>query len=148
WGAVADANLLDRLGLKLGDSLPVGDAPYELRAPTTREPDRGTGVFFLRPRLMVADASLVTTGLGRPGSLIYHVYRVKLPAGTDANAWRKQLAEKFPDEVWRVRGLDDAGAGVRRFVDRTGMFLVFVGLAALLVGGVGVGNAVRSYLQG
>jgi putative ABC transport system permease protein len=147
WGAVADANLLDRLGLKLGDSLRVGDATYELRATITREPDRGTGVFILGPRLMVADASLATTGLVQPGSLIYHVYRVKLRAGTDAAAWRKQLAAKFPDAVWRVRGLDDAGAGVRRFVDRTGMFLVFVGLAALLVGGVGVGNAVRSYLQ-
>src|SRR5262245_9709274 len=148
WGAAADANLLDRLGLKLGDSIRVGEATYELRATITREPDRGTGVFILGPRLMVADASLATTGLVQPGSLIYHVYRVRLPEGADANAWRRELAAKFPDAVWRVRGLDDAGAGVRRFIDRTGMFLVFVGLAALLVGGVGVGNAVRSYLQG
>src|SRR5258708_3987534 len=35
-----------------------------------------------------------------------------------------------------------------RWVDRIAMFLTLVGLTALLVGGVGVANAVRSYLAG
>ena len=83
---------------------------------------------------MVADASLEATGLVQPGSLIYHAYRIRLPAGTDAAAWRDDLKSRFPDAVWRVRGLSDAGAGVRRFINRTAMFLTLVGLAALLVG--------------
>ncbi len=37
---------------------------------------------------------------------------------------------------------------IKRFVDRVAMFLTLVGLTALVVGGVGVGNAVRSYLDG
>ena len=35
-----------------------------------------------------------------------------------------------------------------RFLERIGQYLTLVGLTALLVGGVGVGNAVRSYLDG
>ncbi len=147
WGAVADPNLLERLGLEVGDRIRVGDAEYEIRAGILREPDRGAGVFILGPRLMVADASLEGTGLVQPGSLIYHAYRIKLPAGADAGAWRDELKARFPDAAWRVRGLNDAAAGVRRFVNRTAMFLTLVGLAALLVGGVGVGTAVRSYLE-
>jgi putative ABC transport system permease protein len=147
WGAVADPNLRERLGLEIGDRIRVGEAEYELRADLVREPDRGTGVFILGPRLMVADASLEATGLVQPGSLIYHAYRIRLPAGTDAAAWRDDLKSRFPDAVWRVRGLSDAGAGVRRFINRTAMFLTLVGLAALLVGGVGVSTAVRSYLD-
>jgi len=148
WGAVVDPNLLERLNLRIGDSIHVGDGDFEIRASIAREPDRGAGVFILGPRLMVADASLGSTGLLQPGSLVYHVYRLKLPPGTDASAWRDALKVKFPAAVWRVRGLDDAAAGVSNFIDRTAMFLTFVGLAALLVGGVGVGTAVRSYLQG
>jgi putative ABC transport system permease protein len=148
WGAVADPNLLDRLGLEVGDRIRVGDADYEIRARLLREPDRGAGIFILGPRLMVADASLPATGLLQPGSLVYHVYRLKLAEGTDPDAWRAVLKEKFPNAVWRIRGLRDAAAGVRRFVDRTAMFLSLVALAALLVGGVGVGTAVRSYLDG
>ena len=147
WGAVADPNLLQRLGIGIGDRVRVGDEEYEIRAGLMREPDRGTGVFILGPRLMVADASLESTGLVQPGSLIYHGYRIKLPPGVNADAWRADLKARFPEAVWRVRGLSDAAAGVRRFVNRTSMFLTLVGLAALLVGGVGVSTAVRSYLE-
>jgi len=147
WGAVADPNLLERLGLALGDRIRVGDGAYEIRASLTREPDRGAGVFILGPRLMVADASLESTGLIQPGSLVYHSYRIGLAAGLDADAWRSDLKARFPEAAWRVRGLSDAATGVRRFVDRTAMFLTLVGLAALLVGGVGVSTAVRSYLD-
>src|SRR5215470_7450096 len=148
WGAAVDPNLLERLGLKVGDSLRVGDAAYQIRATIAREPDRGAGIFILGPRLLVADASLAATGLVQPGSLVYYVYRIRLPAGANAAAWIEQLKTRFPDAVWRIRGLDAAAAGIRQFIDRTAMFLTLVGLAALLVGGVGVGTAVRSYLQG
>ena len=37
---------------------------------------------------------------------------------------------------------------MQRFVDRMGSFLILVGLAGLAVGGVGIGAAVRSYLDG
>ena len=148
WGAAADSNLIERLGLKIGDELRVGDATYELRAAITREPDRGSGIFILGPRLMVADGSLDATGLVQPGSLIYHLYRVKLPSGASATDWLAALKQRFPNGVWRIRELEDAAAGTRTFIERTGLYLILVGLAALLVGGVGVGNAVRSYLQG
>src|SRR6185312_13006126 len=52
-----------------------------------------------------------------------------------------------PDTPWRVRGVEDAATGVKNFIDRTRMFLNLVGLSALLIGGLGVGNAVRVYLE-
>ncbi|MGH6932273.1 MAG: ABC transporter permease [Dongiaceae bacterium] len=148
WGAVADRNLMERLDLKIGDQIVVGDGRFELRAAIAREPDRGAGIFILGPRLMIAEGGLASTGLMQPGSLIYHVYRLRLPDGGDGPRWVKQLSQRFPKSVWRVRQLDDAAAGVKRFVDQTALYLSLVGLAALLVGGVGVGNAVRAYLDG
>ena len=131
WGAAVDPNLLERLGLKVGDSLRVGDADFQIRATILREPDRGAGIFILGPRLLVADGSLAATGLVQQGSLVYYVYRIRLPANTNAAAWIDQLKAQFPDAVWRIRGLDDAAAGIRQFIDRTAMFLVLVGLRAI-----------------
>jgi putative ABC transport system permease protein len=148
WGAVADANLLARLGLKVGDTIAVGDGSFEIRAAIVREPDRGAGIFILGPRLMIADGALESTGLVQPGSLIYHLYRLRLPDGGDGKSWVERLRARFPEAIWRIRQLDDAAAGIRRFVDNTALYLTLVGLAALLVGGVGVGNAVRAYLDG
>ncbi len=152
WGAVADQALLDRLDLALGDSLRIGALDYELRAVIDTEPDRGGGVFALGPRVMVAQPSLAATGLVQPGSLIYSHYRLRLPAeagaASDPRAVRADLDAAFPESGWRIRGLDDAAPGVKRFIGRLSMFLTLVGLSALLVGGVGVGNAVRAYLEG
>jgi putative ABC transport system permease protein len=148
WGAVADAEVLDRLGVKLGDWIEVGKLAYELRAVISREPDRGAGAFLLGPRLMVAKESLPETGLIQPGSLIYHLYRIAYRPGLDDKSFRADLDRRFPDAGWRIRGLEDASPGVKRFIDRTALFLTLVGLSALLIGGVGVGNAVRAYLEG
>jgi putative ABC transport system permease protein len=148
WGAVADREVLERLGLKPGDRLKVGAAQFQIRATVAREPDRGADAFLLGPRLMVGAASLADTGLVEPGSLIYRLYRIAYAPGLDAKAWLADLKQRFPDAGWRIRELSEAAPGVKRFVDRTTLFLTLVGLSALLVGGVGVGNAVGAYLEG
>src|SRR6185369_1225191 len=80
YGAVAEAALIQRLGLKVGDTLQLGEARFQLRAVIDSEPDRGSQVFNLGPRLMISGAALPDTKLVQPGSLVYHVYRIKLPA--------------------------------------------------------------------
>ena len=42
----------------------------------------------------------------------------------------------------------DGAPGTRRFIERLGQFLTLVGLTALIVAGIGVGNGVASYLDG
>lgn len=148
WGAVADADMLDRLGLKLGDRIRVGEAIYQLRATITREPDRGAAAFILGPRLMVGRASLAATNLIQPGSIVYYHYRLKLPPTLDSRAWLGQLMRRFPDAGWRTRSFYNAVPRLQEFLDRIALYLTLIGLTALLVGGLGIGNAVKAYLDG
>lgn len=148
WGAVADATLPDRLGIGIGDSFRLGEATLQLRGTIAREPDRIASVASFGPRLMIAEGALPATGLVQPGSLVHYHTRVLLPAGADAAVWREVTQAAFPQAGWLIRGAGDAAPGVERFVERLGMFLGFAGLTALLVGGIGVANAVRSYLNG
>ncbi|MEX0809385.1 MAG: FtsX-like permease family protein [Dongiaceae bacterium] len=148
WGAVAERALVDRLGLAIGQSVSIGTVEYELRGVIEREPDRGASVFILGPRLMIANASLEETGLVQEGSLIQYHYRLALPPGTDPVGVVEASKANFPDALWRVRGLDEAAPSIQRFIDRTATYLTLVGLSTLLVGGVGVGNAVRAWLDG
>ena len=146
WGAVADANLLTRLGLKLGARVRVGAATFELRARVATEPDRIASLFSFGPRLLVARDSLADTGLVQPGSQIRYHSRVLLAPGAAIESWKARLADAFPDAGWRVRDAHDAAPGVKRFMDRLNLFLSFVGLTVLLVGGIGVTGAVASFL--
>lgn len=148
WGAAVDQTLLDRLGLATGDRFRVGDAIFQVTAVIMREPDRGGDVFSLGPRVLVADGSLAATGLIRPGSLVRYHARIRLPADTLPGPWIEQLKQQFPKTGWRIRSRDNGAPGIRRFIERIGVFLALVGLSTLVVGGVGVGNGVKSYLAG
>lgn len=148
WGAVAEANLLERLGLKIGGRLRVGEAELEIRAVIAKEPDRVATALSFGPRLMTARDAVAATGLIQPGSLVRYTVRLALEPGRGAAEAKAVLARRFPDAAWQMRDVSDAAPGVGRFLDTLSSFLTLVGLTALLVGGIGVANAVKAYLDG
>ncbi|MDP6603080.1 MAG: ABC transporter permease [Rhodospirillales bacterium] len=148
WGALAERSLLTKLGIGIGDTVRLGEATFAVRGTIAREPDRVASVFSLGPRLLIRAEALPATGLVQPGSHIHYRTRVALAPGVDGGAWIEDLERAFPQAGWQIRTIDDAVPGVRRFIERMTLFLTFVGLTALLVGGIGVANAVGSYLDG
>jgi putative ABC transport system permease protein len=147
WGAVIDDTLLRRLDLSLGDRIRIGDADYELRDAIVHEPDRGLSGIEAGPRVMVAEASLAATDLIQPGSLIRFGYHLALDEGQRVASFIERLEAAFPDAGWRIRDVRNPDPSAARIIGRLAMYLTLIGLAALLVGGVGVGNAVRAFLE-
>ncbi|MBK8907480.1 MAG: FtsX-like permease family protein [Rhodospirillales bacterium] len=148
WGALVDPPLLGKLGVAVGDRIRLGEATLQVRGAVVREPDRVASVISFGPRLMIAAEALAATGLVQPGSIVRYETRAVLPPGASVKDWTAAINGRFPTAGWRVRDTDGAAPGVRRFVNRLGMFLSFAGMAALLIGGLGVANAVRQYLDG
>ena len=146
YGIVVDKSLLIRLGVSTGDRVALGETEFRIGAVLETEPDRATRGIQLGPRAMVSLAGLQEAALLRPGSLAHFLYRVILPPETGAELFKTRLSEAFPDAAWRVRDPARAAPGLQRFIERMTMFLTLVGLSALLIGGVGVGNAVHAFL--
>ena len=149
WGALVDRALAERLALEEGDSLAIGGITLEVRGTIEREPDRAGsgGPFGFWPRVLVSLDALAASDLVREGSLVYHQYALRLAGDASLDAVRAMLGERFADTGWQMRTYEDAAPGIQRMVERLGSFLSLVGLTALLVGGVGVGNAVRAWLD-
>ena len=149
WGALVDPALVERLDLEEGDALAIGGIALEVRGTIEREPDRAGsgGPFGFWPRVLVSFDALAASELLREGSLVYHQYALRLAEGVRADAVQAEIGETLRDAGWQVRTFEDAAPQVRRMVERLGSFLSLVGLTALLVGGVGVGNAVRAWLD-
>jgi putative ABC transport system permease protein len=148
FGAVVAPGLLARLKLKIGDPIRVGDATFVTRATLGHEPDAATAGFEFGPRVIVATPALAETGLLAPGALVSYSYRLRLPPKADTASWVAAVKRAFPDAGWRIREFGNAAPSLQRLLDRVTVFMTLVGLTALLVGGVGVGNAVRGYLGG
>jgi len=79
FGAAADATLLARLDLKIGDRVSVGSASFQIRSVVAAEPDKLAGGVGFGPRFLVSEAGLRATELLQPGSLVRWIYRAKLP---------------------------------------------------------------------
>jgi len=139
--------LADRLSLRVGDSLRIGNASLRIIGFIAEEPDRVGQGFTLGSTALVDRAGLEATGLVQPGSLYTSAYRIKLPPGADVVATSKQLTERFRNEGFQVQDRSNGAPGTRRFIERLGQFLTLVGLTALVVAGIGVGNGVTSYLD-
>ncbi|WP_269585096.1 ABC transporter permease [Roseibium sp. Sym1] len=150
WGAVADPALLARLDLNVGDTVSLGRGTVRITDTIAAEPDKLAGGMEFGPRLMVSDAALPETGLVQPGSLVRWHYRVRLDPAPRLEALERIVEEARtaqPDAGWRIRSRANASPGLQRSIDRFAQFLTLVGLTALVVGGVGVANAIRAYLE-
>ena len=144
-GVVVDGGALDRLGIAIGDTLQIGNADFAVRATLGSLPDQAAQGFQLGLPAIVADSTLEPAGLNQQGVLSRFSYKVLL-GERDAATALDNLDTAYPDAEWDLREPEDAAANLKRFFDLFARFLTLVGLSSLLVGGVGVSNAISAYI--
>jgi putative ABC transport system permease protein len=151
-GAAIERILLDRLGLKVGDQLSLGKIQVPIRATIEAEPDKLTDRLTVGPRVFVSLDTLSSTGLIEPGSLVTWRYALKLDGGVGQSDralvnFTQSAKQALPEGGFTIRDRRDPSPQVSRTLERLRQFLTLVGLTALLVGGVGVANAVATYID-
>ncbi|NRQ16142.1 ABC transporter permease [Ensifer sesbaniae] len=147
FGAIVAPLLLDRLGVQMGDEILLGNAKIRITGTILREPDALSDGFGFAPRLMISAEALAASGLVQTGSLVEHSYKVKVADPAQLPAIRADAEKRFPAAGWSIRTSANAAPSLTANITRFSQFLTLVGLTALIVGGVGVANAVRAYLD-
>ncbi len=149
YGAAVDPGLLTRLELAPGARLTIGSATIELSAALKSEPDKLASGIAFGPRIIMSEAALRATGLLQPGSLVRWNYQLKLPQESESATAAVAAASRaqLPEAGWEIRTRSNASPALERSVERFTQYLTLVGLTALLIGGVGVANAVKSHLD-
>ncbi len=153
-GAAVDPILLERLKLAVGDSLSLGNATIPIRAVIKEEPDRLSNRLTFGPRVLISQATLATTGLAKPGSLVRWRYSLSFKgksddaiAVADFKAFRARLKADLAQSGFMIKDRRNPAPRVARTLERLRQFLTLIGLTALLVGGVGVANAVATFID-
>jgi len=151
WGALVEKELLTRLHTHLGDWIQVGQQKFRVNGIISKEPDRvGNLHFSLAPRMMISGMAFDSTGLNTLGSQVYYDYKMVTPYVHnlgDIKAVEKRISEQFPHANWKGRDCFSASPQMEQMVNRLTLFLTLIGLTTLLIGGVGISNAVRSFLE-
>lgn len=150
-GAAVEPILLERLGLKVGDSIEIGKAKINIRATIMKEPEGLADRLTYGPRIIVSLDTLQNTGLIQPGALVRWRYALALAGGEHDHdsllRAREELKHALADAGFTIADRRDPSPQVRKTLDRLRQFLTLIGLAALIVGGVGIANAVAHYVD-
>jgi putative ABC transport system permease protein len=145
--AWVDAPLLESLGLKMGDTLLLGDASFRISTVIVIEPDRGAGFMNFAPRVMINRSDVDATKLIQPASRL--TYRMAV-AGTDAQVkrfvdWADAEIRNRSVRGLRVESLEGGRPEMRQTLDRAEKFLNLVALLAALLSAVAVALAARGF---
>jgi len=151
-GAAVDPVLMERLGLKVGDSIVLGSETLPISATIESVPDGIADRLTYGPRVLISLATLEKSQLVKPGTLIRWRYALKLDDKRSARAdeletLRAKIASELPEAGFTIADRRDPSPRVSRTLERLRQFLTLIGLTALLVGGVGVANAVATFID-
>ncbi len=140
----ADARLIQRLGLQLGDEMGIGALHLRLAAEVVRDVDQSVGFANFAPRVILNADDLPASGLVQEGSRIR--YRLLLAGEAqqvaDLRSWlqgRLTSGEKLED----VR---DARPEIRSALERAEHFLGLAALTAVVLAGVALALAARHFI--
>jgi putative ABC transport system permease protein len=142
-----DASLLEALGLKMGDTLLLGDAGLRIARVITLEPDRGAGFMSFAPRVMLNQADVPRTRLVQPASRVS--YRFAVAGDTIAvkrfSDWADATLKKGEVRGIRLDSFESGRPEMRQTLDRAEKFLNLVALLAALLSAVAVALAARGF---
>ncbi|HWW77912.1 MAG TPA: FtsX-like permease family protein [Pyrinomonadaceae bacterium] len=144
-GAVVAPLLLERLSLRVGDRVKIGEREFEIRGVTTQEPGSGGG-FRLGPRVFVSLSDLESAGLTGFGSRARRKLLFRTPEGRQAelvNALRKEVG----NNVVNVRSYRDSAENLSDQFTRAENYLSLTGLVVLVLGGIGVSSVTRVFVE-
>jgi putative ABC transport system permease protein len=150
--AAVDPILLERLRVRIGDRVRIGELEVEVAAAIAEEPDGIIDRLTYGPRVLVSLETMQKTGLMQPGALIRWKYAILLAGDTGATAerlkaFRARATELFPESGFTITDRRDPSPQVTRTLERLRQFLTLLGLTSLLVGGVGIANAVSTFID-
>ncbi|MEM6586199.1 MAG: FtsX-like permease family protein, partial [Pseudomonadota bacterium] len=141
-------NAMDRLDIEVGDPFRIGTVTLTAGGIIDDEPDRLSEGFQLGPTVIVAEDVPGRAGLLAPGALYESKYRIAFDdQSTPPSEEAEALEEAFPNSGFDFRTRDRASPGADRFVTQMSDFLTLVGLAALVIAGIGIAGGVSSYLD-
>lgn len=143
-GAVVARILLEDLNIKVGDKIRVGEGEFTVRAVFDEEPG-GTSGFRLGGRVFVEKKAFDEAGITRNTSRVRR--RILYRTSDNPTELVRQLREALKGTVLQVQSYRETQENMSEQFDRTENYLALTGLLILVLGGVGVWNVARVFVE-
>jgi putative ABC transport system permease protein len=143
-GAVVARIMLEDLGVRIGDRIKIGEGEFEIRATFDREPGGSSG-FRLGPRVFIAKTGFDDAGITRNASRVRR--RILYRTSDNPTALVSALREALKGTTLTVQSYRETQENIGEQFVRTENYLSLTGLLILVLGGVGVWNVARAFVD-
>jgi putative ABC transport system permease protein len=145
--ALIEPALRAQLDLTIGDTLRIGDAAFVVRGTIDNLPPEAGFQTAIGPRVYIAGDRLAATNLLAFGSMArFHAY-FEIANARELERFIDRYHDFFRRNAVGYDTAEEQAENLATALDALGRFLGLVGLAALLLGGVGVASAVNVFVR-
>ncbi|MFN3419944.1 MAG: ABC transporter permease [Pyrinomonadaceae bacterium] len=142
--AIVSKILLEDLGIRIGDKIRIAGGEFRIIATFDREPGGNTG-FRLGPRIFIEKKAFDEAGITRNAGRVRR--RILLRTNGDPTPLVNQLRNGLRDTTVQVQSYRETQENLGEQFSRTENYLALTGLLILVLGGVGVWNVARAFVE-
>lgn len=143
-GAVVAKILLEDLKVKVGDKIRIGEGEFQIRAIFDQEPG-GTSGFRLGARVFIEKKAFDDAGITRNQSRVRR--RILYRTSDNPTELVAQLREALKGSTINIQSYRETQENLGEQFSRTENYLALTGLLILVLGGVGVWNVARAFVE-
>jgi putative ABC transport system permease protein len=143
-GAVVAKILLEDLNVKVGDKIRIGEGEFEIRGTFDEEPG-GTSGFRLGARVFIEKKAFDDAGITRNASRVRR--RILYRTTDNPTQLVARLRENLKGTTINVQSYKETEENLGEQFARTENYLSLTGLLILVLGGVGVWNVARAFVE-
>ncbi|MCM8530237.1 MAG: ABC transporter permease, partial [Lentisphaeraceae bacterium] len=145
--ALIDESLILQFDIKVGDPIVLGKQTFKIAGYIKSLPGESFIVSELSPRVLIKFKDIPKTGLIGFGSRVKYRHYFKLPENTDKKALKNEMDDAQVDHGIRYETTEDRQEAIDKTLSNLFHFLNLVAFIALLLGGTGIGSAIRVHIN-
>jgi putative ABC transport system permease protein len=143
-GAVVAPILLEKIGVKIGDKIRIADSDFQIRATFDEEPGGASG-FRLGARVFIEKKAFDEAGITRNNGRIRR--RILYRTSDNPTDLVKNLRDVLKGTTLTVQSYRETQENLSEQFEKTENYLSLTGLLILVLGGVGVWNVARVFVE-
>ncbi|MEP7337610.1 MAG: FtsX-like permease family protein [Acidobacteriota bacterium] len=146
-GALVKENLLTALDVKVGETLKIGNADFQIRGVIEQEPGNSMNAFSIGPRVMIDYDDAVAAGLSGQGSRARFRVLFKVQEGQMDRLVGRLRRELTAQSGITVRSFRYSQDRMSESLTQVEDYLSLIGLVILVLGGIGISSVTRVFVQ-
>ncbi|HKP68887.1 MAG TPA: FtsX-like permease family protein, partial [Pyrinomonadaceae bacterium] len=143
-GAVVAKILLEDLNVAVGDLISIGEGQFQIRGVFDQEPG-GTSGFRLGARVFIEKKAFDTAGITRNASRVRR--RILYRTTDNPTPLVATLRESLKGSTITIQSYRETQENLSEQFTRTENYLALTGLLILVLGGIGVWNVARAFVE-